>query len=283
MKIRTLRERARDLADQADAHLDETGSRGAHNAARSLINLIRGLTSPDRRAAEIEIAAEALHAAALPGFNWKLAFDATKTRYRQSAATMITCMDRIGERHSPSETLTPICAPLSLKSAARMIEMHCLFYLAECVEPDFAVGLKYLTADDIGTEWIRAALRSLRERGLVKFCRGLWTEDGEPAGSGYALTDAGRAAYEAFDALPAADEIALYEFAGAMHDKLVAARGKHGDDWRALPANKLAEMLLDHTRKGDPVDVANFAMMLAGVGVSGNGGSLAKAANRVPS
>lgn len=35
---------------------------------------------------------------------------------------------------------------------------------------------------------IRRACRSLKRKGLAEFCRGLWTEDGEPAGSGYAAT-----------------------------------------------------------------------------------------------
>lgn len=40
----------------------------------------------------------------------------------------------------------------------------------------------------------RQAVRSLADRGCAAFSRGLWTEDGEPAGSGYRATDDGRAA-----------------------------------------------------------------------------------------
>lgn len=40
---------------------------------------------------------------------------------------------------------------------------------------------------------IRLACRSLRRKGLAEFYRGCWTEDGEPYGSGYAATTAGRA------------------------------------------------------------------------------------------
>lgn len=40
---------------------------------------------------------------------------------------------------------------------------------------------------------VRTDCRRLARKGLAKFGRGLWTDDGEPAGSGYAITDAGRA------------------------------------------------------------------------------------------
>lgn len=41
---------------------------------------------------------------------------------------------------------------------------------------------------------IRRACRSLKRKGLAEFHRGCWTEDGEPAGSGYSATRAGEAA-----------------------------------------------------------------------------------------
>ncbi len=37
---------------------------------------------------------------------------------------------------------------------------------------------------------VRRACRSLARKGLTQFERGLWTEDGEPAGSGYCLSEA---------------------------------------------------------------------------------------------
>jgi hypothetical protein len=43
----------------------------------------------------------------------------------------------------------------------------------------------------------RQAVRSLADRGCAAFSRGLWTEDGEPAGSGYRATDDGRSRYHA--------------------------------------------------------------------------------------
>jgi hypothetical protein len=40
-------------------------------------------------------------------------------------------------------------------------------------------------------------VRDLAKRGLAKFARGLWTDDGEMYGSGYALTQAGLAMADA--------------------------------------------------------------------------------------
>lgn len=40
---------------------------------------------------------------------------------------------------------------------------------------------------------VRAACRSLAEKGLAAFERALWTEDGEMVGSGYRATEAGKA------------------------------------------------------------------------------------------
>lgn len=38
---------------------------------------------------------------------------------------------------------------------------------------------------------VRRTVRALARKGLAKYERGLWTEDGELAGSGYAATEAG--------------------------------------------------------------------------------------------
>ena len=38
---------------------------------------------------------------------------------------------------------------------------------------------------------VRRSARSLKRKGLAEFGRGLWTEDGEVAGSGYACTKLG--------------------------------------------------------------------------------------------
>jgi hypothetical protein len=43
---------------------------------------------------------------------------------------------------------------------------------------------------------VRRSVRALARRGLAEFGKGLWTEDGYPAGSGYRPTAAGRAIAE---------------------------------------------------------------------------------------
>lgn len=39
---------------------------------------------------------------------------------------------------------------------------------------------------------IRLACRALARKGLAEYHRGLWSEDGRPAGAGYGVTQAGR-------------------------------------------------------------------------------------------
>jgi hypothetical protein len=60
------------------------------------------------------------------------------------------------------------------------------------------------------------------------------------------------------------DDIAVDHFAAAMKVKLAKKRdeGRGGWNTSACSDHALARMLMDHTQKGDPVDVANFAMML---------------------
>lgn len=61
------------------------------------------------------------------------------------------------------------------------------------------------------------------------------------------------------------DEVAVDLFAVAMKAKLAMQRAKGycgWDDPAQCTVESLAEQLMRHTKKGDPVDVANFAMML---------------------
>jgi hypothetical protein len=51
---------------------------------------------------------------------------------------------------------------------------------------------------DLPAYLIRRTVRALSRKGLAVYSKGLWTDDGEPAGAGYALTDEGRALAEAF-------------------------------------------------------------------------------------
>jgi hypothetical protein len=63
------------------------------------------------------------------------------------------------------------------------------------------------------------------------------------------------------------DDAAVDRFAAAMKDKMTKAREKGRSGWETcLPAD-LSRMLREHVEKGDPRDVANFAMMLWNLGV----------------
>lgn len=39
---------------------------------------------------------------------------------------------------------------------------------------------------------VRRTVRAMARKGVTHFVRGCWTEDGDPAGSGYGLTSSGR-------------------------------------------------------------------------------------------
>ncbi len=61
------------------------------------------------------------------------------------------------------------------------------------------------------------------------------------------------------------DSRAVDDFARAMKERLYQARLKGRGGWEKpeeCAVDLLAKMLMQHTSKGDPVDVANFAMML---------------------
>lgn len=75
---------------------------------------------------------------------------------------------------------------------AHNIEVAVAQALAE-QEQDWCLNVRGLTQRlGIGKDYVLAACRSLRDRGYATFQRGLWTEDGTPAGSGYAITPQGR-------------------------------------------------------------------------------------------
>lgn len=61
------------------------------------------------------------------------------------------------------------------------------------------------------------------------------------------------------------DNTAVDQFAQAMKDKLAIARDKGRGGWmipEECTQEHLANLLVEHLSKGDPVDVANFCMML---------------------
>ena len=67
------------------------------------------------------------------------------------------------------------------------------------IRGEYCVGFKFLAysagMDDIAK--VRRITRHLKRKGFAEFHKGLFTEDGYPAGSGYCITPEGRAALEA--------------------------------------------------------------------------------------
>lgn len=73
-------------------------------------------------------------------------------------------------------------------------ELKALKALAEFYSPD---GLGYISFATIAKksglpqEQVRRTVRALARKGLAEYGRGLWSEDGEPMGSGYCCTSKG--------------------------------------------------------------------------------------------
>lgn len=78
-------------------------------------------------------------------------------------------------------------------------EQAALKALAEIYREDFGYANFSMIASESGLPQknVRRTVRSLARKGFAEFGKGLWTEDGEPAGSGYRCTDAGFRALEA--------------------------------------------------------------------------------------
>lgn len=76
------------------------------------------------------------------------------------------------------------------------LDRHVLQYCADHgAGTDFdwlAFHLRCFENEWITKDMARAICRDLRDRGYMRFERGLFTEDGETAGSGYRITTAGR-------------------------------------------------------------------------------------------
>lgn len=78
---------------------------------------------------------------------------------------------------------------------ARRRELRILSYLSE-KSADFGYcGFRSISLQtQIKQRQVRVDVRRMARKGLTEYGKGLWTEDGEPAGSGYCITDLGRAA-----------------------------------------------------------------------------------------
>jgi len=58
------------------------------------------------------------------------------------------------------------------------------------------------------------------------------------------------------------DNTDIDEFASRMKQKMYLSGLKGRSGWRDASAETISQMLIEHIAKGDPVDVANFCMML---------------------
>lgn len=83
----------------------------------------------------------------------------------------------------------------TIPEAMKTLDRAILQYMEE-MSPDCydmcAFPLSAFVGEHITKDLAGAICRNLRNRGLVTFERGLFTDDGEVAGSGYAITKAGR-------------------------------------------------------------------------------------------
>lgn len=61
------------------------------------------------------------------------------------------------------------------------------------------------------------------------------------------------------------DDEAVNRFADAMREKMRISREEYGrEGWEQMSDGELSKRLADAVTKGDPVDVANYAMMIWG-------------------
>ena len=80
------------------------------------------------------------------------------------------------------------------------IEMQVLRALADHYEPRgngmFFNFASLAVESEVPRSKIRRTVRSLARKGFAEYGKGLWTEDGRPAGSGYRCTDTGNSVAE---------------------------------------------------------------------------------------
>ena len=90
----------------------------------------------------------------------------------------------------PDDIPEPNACPTPTVIAIAILERAVLGVLVDVgdrhPETNF-VGFRYVQRETgIGKELVRAILRQLRDKGLAVYSAGLWTDDGEMAGAGYA-------------------------------------------------------------------------------------------------
>ncbi|KIC36523.1 hypothetical protein [Leisingera sp. ANG-M7] len=90
---------------------------------------------------------------------------------------------------------------MSYENARRMFDRHILECIVEKGNAAFGAtetfyGLAFFMNDWVSKDLARALLRDLTDRGFCHFHRGLFNDDGEPAGSGYGITEKGLEYYQ---------------------------------------------------------------------------------------
>lgn len=120
-----------------------------------------------------------------------------------------------------------------------------------------------------GEDSLVVALEMLFHRGATPqpaepescFCDRMYPDSNPDASCGDCpIRDYGEKAAEPVSQHP--DDAAVDAFAAVMKAKLAKKRSEGRDGWQECSAEYLSDLLRSHVEKGDPVDVANLAMML---------------------
>jgi len=88
-------------------------------------------------------------------------------------------------------------SPSPLMREMRVIENYLLHVMESHVPSEYdrrgyAFSLAFLAQETgLHRDVVRGVCRSLTDQGLAFYMKGLWSEDGMPAGSGYGITEAG--------------------------------------------------------------------------------------------
>lgn len=94
----------------------------------------------------------------------------------------------------PDDLHEPKPCPTPTVIAVAILERAVLAVLIEVgdrnPEANFVWLRRVANETGIGTELVRAILRQLRDKGLAVYSAGLWSEDGDPRGAGYAASEA---------------------------------------------------------------------------------------------
>jgi hypothetical protein len=101
--------------------------------------------------------------------------------------------DGLSSFGSSQQAVSPV--PASIPDATKLTanQQEALRGLLGTDEGEMFRTFKGIAANcDLDPQLIRRTVRSLARKGLATYAKGLWTDDGEPAGAGYALTNTGQ-------------------------------------------------------------------------------------------